>query len=680
LTGRRLAALLGASALAAGGLVAVGAAPAHAQTACTVDYETTWDGGGGFGANVTIDNLGPAINGWTLTFAFPGNQQITNGWIAVWSQSGQNVTATNESWSASIPSGGSLTLGFNGSYSGSNQAPATFTLNGAACDGTGGGGDDDPAVQASPGTLSIQGGSSANVTFTLSEAPSGNVPVSLSLSGSSAITVSPTSLTLTAANWSSGASATVNTTAGPTNATATLTASASGYDPATVSITRLGEGTNQDRVDNPYAGADVYVNPDWSAAAETGGAPSSIYNQPTGVWLDRRAAITSGSAGENTMGLADHLDGAVAQDAANGSTPTVIQIVIYNLPGRDCAALASNGELGPEELDVYQTEYIDVITDIMSDPAYADLRIVNVIEIDSLPNLVTNVTPRATFTPECDVMAANQNYQNGIAYAVAQLGSLPNTYNYIDAGHHGWIGWTNTNPEFDNFHASAVMIGSILGREGATAADVHGFITNTANFSVLDEPFFDIGDVVGGQPIREVPGTEGGWIDWNDYLGELAFAQAFRTRLTQEGFDPGIGMLIDTSRNGWGGPDRPTGTSTSNDPVTYMDESRTDRRLNLGNWCNQSGAGLGERPQASPESGIDAYVWIKPPGESDGSSEFIENDEGKGFDQMCDPTFTEGTPRNGNNPSGALPNAPLSGHWFQAQFEELLANAFPPVS
>ncbi|WP_035697603.1 glycoside hydrolase family 6 protein, partial [Glycomyces tenuis] len=87
-------------------------------------------------------------------------------------------------------------------------------------------------------------------------------------------------------------------------------------------------------------------------------------------------------------GLQEHLDEAVTQGA------DLIQVVIYNLPGRDCAALASNGKLGPDEIDAYKTEYIDVIVDIMSDPAYADLRIVNVIEIDSLPNLVTNVSPR----------------------------------------------------------------------------------------------------------------------------------------------------------------------------------------------------------------------------------------------------------------------------------------------
>jgi cellulose 1,4-beta-cellobiosidase len=45
---------------------------------------------------------------------------------------------------------------------------------------------------------------------------------------------------------------------------------------------------------------------------------------------------------------------------------------------------------------------------------------------------------------------------------------------------------------------------------------------------------------------------------------------------------------------------------------------------------------------------------------------------------MCDPTYT-GNARNGNSATGALPNAPLSGHWFQAQFEELLRNAYPPL-
>jgi cellulose 1,4-beta-cellobiosidase len=105
---------------------------------------------------------------------------------------------------------------------------------------------------------------------------------------------------------------------------------------------------------------------------------------------------------------------------------------------------------------------------------------------------------------------------------------------------------------------------------------------------------------------------------------------------------------------------------------------RYDRHIHMGNWCNQSGAGLGERPQAAPETGIDAYVWMKPPGESDGSSKAIPNDEVKGFDRMCDPTYT-GNARNGNSMSGALPDAPLSGQWFSAQFQELMKNAYPAL-
>jgi cellulose 1,4-beta-cellobiosidase len=109
-----------------------------------------------------------------------------------------------------------------------------------------------------------------------------------------------------------------------------------------------------------------------------------------------------------------------------------------------------------------------------------------------------------------------------------------------------------------------------------------------------------------------------------------------------------------------------------------MNQSKIDRRIHLGNWCNQSGAGLGERPRSAPATGIDAYVWIKPPGESDGSSTEIPNTEGKGFDRMCDPTYT-GNPRNQNHMSGALANAPLSGHFFPAQLTQLMQNAFPAL-
>ena len=83
---------------------------------------------------------------------------------------------------------------------------------------------------------------------------------------------------------------------------------------------------------------------------------------------------------------------------------------------------------------------------------------------------------------------------------------------------------------------------------------------------------------------------------------------------------------------------------------------------------------------ANPAGHYHAFVWVKPPGESDGSSRLIPTGPetlGKGFDRMCDPTY-RGNALNGNNLTGAMPNAPVAGRWFQAQFAQLVQNAFPP--
>ena len=441
-------------------------------------------------------------------------------------------------------------------------------------------------------------------------------------------------------------------------AAAAVVLSAATVVPLALSTTAAHAAT---RVDNPFVGAGVYVNPEWSAnaAAEPGG--SAIANQPTFVWLDRIAAINGVNGG---MGLRDHLNAAVKQAAGK---PYVFQVVIYDLPGRDCAALASNGELGPTDLPRYQSEFIDPIAAILADPAYANLRIVTTVELDSLPNLTTNAGGTATSTPNCETMKANGNYVKGVGYALAKLGAIPNVYNYVDAGHHGWLGWdSNLQPAIDVIKQAATSSGSTLN-------NVQGFVVNTANYGALHEPNFTVADSVNGTSVRQSK-----WVDWNQYVDEASFAKAWRTKAIASGFNSNIGMIIDTSRNGWGGANRPAGPGPKTTVDAYVDGGRIDRRFQTGNWCNQSGAGLGERPKAAPEDGIAAYVWVKPPGESDGASQAVSNDEGKGFDAMCDPTYT-GNARNGNSMTGALPNSPISGAWFSAQFQQLMQNAFPAL-
>jgi aryl-phospho-beta-D-glucosidase BglC (GH1 family) len=112
---------------------------ALAQAAgCNITYNwPTWTGGNGFGASIDIRNTGPAItNGWSLVFNFPNGQRLQNGWPVAFSQPANSATLTissNAAWNQSIPANGVFNVGFNGTFSGSNNPPASFTLNGTTC-------------------------------------------------------------------------------------------------------------------------------------------------------------------------------------------------------------------------------------------------------------------------------------------------------------------------------------------------------------------------------------------------------------------------------------------------------------------------------------------------------------------------------------------------------------------
>jgi endo-1,4-beta-xylanase len=99
---------------------------------CTVVYSVNgWNTG--FTANITITNQGSATNGWTLKYSYAGDQKLTQGWSGTWSQSGKDVTVTNASWNGTLATGASTSVGGNFTYTGTNTAPAAFTLNGTTC-------------------------------------------------------------------------------------------------------------------------------------------------------------------------------------------------------------------------------------------------------------------------------------------------------------------------------------------------------------------------------------------------------------------------------------------------------------------------------------------------------------------------------------------------------------------
>ncbi|NUT33336.1 MAG: cellulase family glycosylhydrolase [Hamadaea sp.] len=132
---RSLLAAGAAALLAAGVATAVPMAVAEAAAGCQVTYTTnSWQGG--FTANITVTNLGDAINGWTLGFTFPdAGQRVGYGWSATYQQNGAAVTATAMSYNAALATNASATIGFNGTWTTANPNPTAFTLNGVTCTG-----------------------------------------------------------------------------------------------------------------------------------------------------------------------------------------------------------------------------------------------------------------------------------------------------------------------------------------------------------------------------------------------------------------------------------------------------------------------------------------------------------------------------------------------------------------
>jgi cellulose 1,4-beta-cellobiosidase len=352
---------------------------------------------------------------------------------------------------------------------------------------------------------------------------------------------------------------------------------------------------------NPFKSVRFFLNPEYTAAVEATAA-----NHPDEAAIIRKVAtyptgvwLSDIKAVENLKGW---LDEAKKQQDASG-VPTMTVIVVYNLPNRDCSAESSAGELKVEENGEarYRTDYIDPI--VAQFKAHASQPIAVILEPDSLGNMATNMA-----LPKCQL--AKSVYKNGIVYAIKSF-KLPNVSVYLDAAHSGWLGWD------DNRAKIAKVFKTVLNEAGGPQM-IRGFAINTSNYTHLSNR-----DGAALEPSNPCP-------------NELTYAKMLGEMLAMYGFKD-HGFIIDTSRNGKGGI-----------------------RSKWGSWCNVHGAGLGERPRADPAPGIDAYYWVKPPGESDGSSD----PKGPRFDEMC------------AGPDAAK-GAPQAGKWFEAYFMDLVHNASP---
>lgn len=109
------------------------ATPSAAAASCVVSYKVINQWADGFIGDVTVTNNLATTTTWQLSWTFAGNQRIVNLWNGVLTQTNTAVSVQNAAWNGSLVSGGSVNVGFQATFSGTNSIPTSFTLNGVVC-------------------------------------------------------------------------------------------------------------------------------------------------------------------------------------------------------------------------------------------------------------------------------------------------------------------------------------------------------------------------------------------------------------------------------------------------------------------------------------------------------------------------------------------------------------------
>lgn len=356
-----------------------------------------------------------------------------------------------------------------------------------------------------------------------------------------------------------------------------------------------------------------------------------MIDQPSAVWF------TGGSAKK----VMQDVKNTVQRAAAKGTVPV---LVAYNLPFRDCSQYSAGGAASMQE---YQA-WIDGFA-----AGIGDHEVVVILEPDGLGIIPWYKQFRglpeeaAAYEwcqpPEADeATAANERFAM-LNYAVDALKTQPNVAVYLDATHSRWLG-----------------VGDISHRlvtAGVGRAD--GFFLNASNYQPTEQ-LQKYGSWVSKCIWFATEGSWGighyGWCasqyypaDVNDFSTWTLTDQWYIDNVESQSWVPYPGdaglkhFVIDTSRNGQGAWVPPAG-HPEGDPQ---------------DWCNPPDRGLGYLPTANTGMAlIDAYLWIKIPGESDG---------------QCY-RWTEGP----LDPVRGIEDPP-AGAWFPEMALELAHNANPPL-
>ncbi len=372
----------------------------------------------------------------------------------------------------------------------------------------------------------------------------------------------------------------------------------------------------------------------------------AITDTPQAVWFE----------GGTPKSVEQDVHLTVARAAANRSVPV---LVTYNIPFRDCAQFSAGGATSPAEYNAWIDGFAAGIGDR---PAIV------VLEPDAL-GIIPWYDPYGSADgsnalewcqpAEADPATAASDRFAMLNHAVDALAALPNVTTYLDGTHSAWLGSgdiadrlvragvTNTTGFYLN--VSNYQLTANNAQYGRWISQCIAYATKVAvgNFFGCPNQYWN-----GGPFPAKIAHLLGQWTGvaldrfgvWSDdadnpTLNTSGINLRYSNMLGD--VEPTAHYVIDTSRNGqgpWAAPAYP-------DPQ---------------DWCNPPGRGLGLAPTLDTgQQLLDAYLWVKTPGESDGE---------------C---------TRGLGPAGETVDAewgridPGAGDWFPEQALQLAANANP---
>ncbi len=268
-------------------------------------------------------------------------------------------------------------------------------------------------------------------------------------------------------------------------------------------------------------------------------------------------------------------------------------LVIYDIPGRDCAQFSAGGALSQADYEAWINGFARGI---------GHGKAIIILEPDALGNLPSNCGLPASVYPFTDSERIAE-----LQYAVSTLERDPGASVYLDGTHSAWqsVGTMTQRLLEANVTSAQGFFLDVSNYQptpelvdyGTWISDCIAMVTDSAN------PFFNNPS---GCASQYFPATQSDFTTWG--LTTQWYAQNMGNAVASTHF------VVDTSRNG-DGPNNMQQFAAA----PFSQPASVIGTLASGNWCNPPDSALGLRPTANTGVPLlDAYLWVKTPGQSDG--------------------------------------------------------------